>query len=44
MSDFSYSAICPYCHGRFAPDDGYCTCWGAEQAGKQEKEEDEEDE
>jgi len=24
MSDFSFSVRCPYCGGRFAPDDGSC--------------------
>ena len=24
MSDFSYSVRCPYCGGRFAPNDGSC--------------------
>ena len=24
MSDFSYTATCPGCHSRFAPDDGEC--------------------
>jgi hypothetical protein len=28
MSDFSYSAKCPFCGHRFAPDDGGCGCQG----------------
>ena len=24
MSDFSFSVRCPYCGGRFAPNDGSC--------------------
>ena len=39
MSDFSYSAICPICGGRYAPNDGDC-CPLTEDSGMGEPEED----
>ena len=33
MSDFSFSVRCPYCGGRFAPDDGSC-CEPPEEEGQ----------
>lgn len=45
MSDFSYTAKCPFCGGRFAPDDGYCACPGSlawqEEQDEKEREDDE---
>ena len=35
MSDFSFSVRCPYCGGRFAPDDGSC-CEPPEEEGEEE--------
>jgi len=43
MSDFSYTQRCPYCGQRFAPDDGYCTCQGAEDAWYEEHDADEDE-
>ena len=37
MSDFSFSVRCPYCGGRYAPDDGSC-CEPPEEEGEDEGE------
>ncbi len=37
MSDFSFSVRCPYCGGRFAPDDGSCCEPEEEEDGEDER-------